>query len=615
MVRNLDPDPAILSGVMPSVPGRDSRLLGGRYSVVRKLASGGMAEVYEARDTVLDRSVAIKMLHANYSADSEFVERFRKEAMAAGRLNHPNIVQVYDWGRSDEGEAFMVMELVEGTTLREMLQERGMLAPVVAARIAEQVCAALDLARRSGIVHRDIKPENILITAEGRAKVADFGVARALAESRVTQAGMVLGTAAYLAPEQVEGHAGDHRADLYSLGTCLFEMLTGRPPFGGDNPVVVAYRRVAEDVPNLTRTTTGIPEELSRIVERATARAPEDRFASAAEMGKALGALTQTDAEELELGGTTVMPIGVAETQVIRRRVPRKRRRVKRALIVFVALAVIAAVVPLGFRFLSKVPVPNVQGRAQSAAQRTLEKAGFHVEPAFINDPVVAQGLVIGTIPRASAKARRGSKVILSVSLGPKIATVPTVIALTEAHAVAQLSARHLRVVKHAAFSATVKAGLVIDQHPDPNVAVKEGTPVTITVSKGVEQRTVPSVNGKTLDEARSALESAGFSVAIKRALNETVSKGSVISSKPGEGRKAPKGSTVTLIVSDGPTKAVVPDVTGRPYDEGARIIKDAGLRAQRHQVRGSSGDTIVSEYPQAGTKQPRGTTIVLYTA
>ncbi|MHB8511182.1 MAG: Stk1 family PASTA domain-containing Ser/Thr kinase [Actinomycetota bacterium] len=582
-------------------------LLGGRYQVETRIASGGMAEVFQARDTVLGRRVAVKVLHASYSADAEFVERFRKEAMSAGRLNHPNVVQVYDWG-SENGRSFMVMELIEGQTLREVLNERGALAPSSVARIAGQVCSALEAARVEGIVHRDIKPENILISNEARVKVADFGVARALAESRVTQAGLVIGTASYLAPEQVEGKPSDHRADIYSLGTCMFEMVAGEPPFTGDNPVVVAYRRVKEDVPHLGALLKGIPDALDLIVARATARSPEDRYASAAEMSEDLIPLIG------EGEGTRVIPIGSAPTQVIRRRVPRTRYLRRRILVTGVTLLVLLAGSFFTLRAFAKTTVPDVRNLSQLAATHLLERAGFKVETSLINDPTVPAGSAVGTIPSALSRASHGSKVILSISLGPKIVTVPYVVGQPEAQAIKDLTSLNLKVITKLAYDAITPKGNVVSQTPQPDVSITEGRSVTIVVSEGVEQVTVPAVKGLNANAAVSTLHRAGFTFTIKRAINDTVPKNVVISSSPVEGTKAPKGSSVTLVVSNGPSSVTVPDVTRMAYANGASIIVADGLNAVRSQVPGSIGDTIVSEDPPAGSKQKRGTTITLYT-
>ncbi len=595
-------------------------LLGGRYQITGLIAAGGMAEVYEAHDTVLDRRVAVKILHATYGADSEFVERFRREAMSAGRLNHPNIVQVYDWGRSDDGAAYMVMELVRGKTLRQILTDRGALPLPAAAAIAEQIGRALEVARRAGIVHRDIKPENILMSPDGHAKVADFGVARALAESRATQAGMVLGTASYLAPEQVEGHPGDHRSDLYALGTMLFEMCTGTTPFRGDNPVVVAYRRVAEDVPALRSVRIDAPQELENVVSRATARNPSERYQTAADMAAALAPLAgDVDwGDTIDLTGdpaarTQAIPVATAETTVIRRRVKPKRGR--RGLITVLAALLLLGLIPLGIRTFGKVQVPVAAGMTQEQATAAIEEAGLTPVVVLKNHPTVPPGSVIATSPVAGAQLRRGTKVTMTVSLGPAIVVLPSVVGKPEREAIDLLVKKKLRVIKQTAFHSTVPLGKVISQKPDPGSSVNEGTQITIVVSKGAEQIVVPKVAGLTISEATDALKGASFGVTVTRVASESVPRDRVVGSNPAGGAKAAKGSTVTISVSEGPSEFPAPDVRGEKYDDAVKILAGYGLRAKRKQVPDSFGDVVISQTPRPGKMVKRGDEVILYTA
>ncbi|HVL91341.1 MAG TPA: Stk1 family PASTA domain-containing Ser/Thr kinase [Actinomycetota bacterium] len=591
--------------------------LGGRYEITALIASGGMAEVFDARDSVLDRRVAVKILHATYGNDAEFVERFRREAMAAGRLSHPNIVQVYDWGRNEDGASYMVMERITGKTVREILIEKGALPVATAARLIEQVCRALDAARREGIVHRDIKPENILVTAEGQAKVADFGVARALAESRATQAGVVIGTASYLAPEQVEGKAGDHRSDIYSLGTVLYEMMTGEAPFRGDNPVVVAYRRVAEDVPALRSIRRDAPAALEQVVARATARNPDDRFQTSAEMAAALaplavgGEMEAPDVVAFDDTRTRAIPIAAAETTVIRRRTKPKRRRLIAALVFLLA----AGMVPIGVRVFGTVPVPDVTGMTQEAATSLIEEAGFNAEPVFRNDPAIEQGKVISVSPEHGTKLRRSSRVTLAVSIGPLLIPVPDVRGKPLAEARTMLTDKGLEPLVSNRFTSSVKKGIVFDQNPDPNVNVRSDAKVTIVVSAGPEQKVVPAVVGKPLTEATEMLKAEGFTVATKRVVDERVPRDQVMAASPNPGTKADKGTTVTLTVSDGPSEVPVPDVRGESYAEAVARLRAAGFTASRRQVPGSYGDTVVSQVPNAGRKAKRGSNVILHTA
>jgi serine/threonine-protein kinase len=583
-----------------------ARLVGGRYEITGLLASGGMGEVYAARDTVLDRRVALKLLRPSLGVDADFVERFRGEAMAAARLTHPNIVQVYDWGRSEDGSAYMAMEYVDGQNLREILSAKGRLRPSVAARISAQVCAALETARRAGIVHRDIKPENILVTPEGQVKVADFGLARALASSRATQAGVVLGTAAYLSPEQVEGRPTDHRADQYALGVMLYEMLAGVPPFRGDNPVVVAYKRVAEDVPSARATHPDVPEALDAIVARATARRPEDRFPSPGEMAAALrGAGRDSDTGELaDLAHHTVaIPIATQETVALARRRTFRRRRL---VALGIALALIAVAVPVAARIFARVTVPGVTRLTQDAAAGRLEAAGLTASPILANDPRVPQGQVISQDPPAGARVRKGAEVKLVISLGPELRTVPNVRNSKVADAARTLAAAGFVVKQVQAPSPTVPKDVVIDQDPDPNVRYEKGATVTITVSTGPKQIPVPNVVGRTEQEAKDGLTGAGFKVTVQRATSDTVAEGAVVSQTPAGGAKAAEGSAVTIVVSQGTPLVAVPDLRCKTRRQAADALAAAGLKADFK----DSGTRVVDQEPGPGTQAHRGSTV-----
>jgi eukaryotic-like serine/threonine-protein kinase len=591
-------------------------LVGGRYEITGLIASGGMGEVFAARDTVLDRRVALKVLHARVGADASFVERFRREAMAAARLGHPNIVQVYDYGRDQDGSAYMAMEFVDGQNLRQILSAKGRIRPAVAARIAEQVCAALETARRAGIVHRDIKPENILLTPEGQVKVADFGLARALAESRATQAGVVLGTAAYLAPEQVEGRPTDHRADIYALGCMLFEMLTGRPPFTGDNPVVVAYRRVAQDVPKPSAVAPDVSRQLDDVVAKASARKPEDRYGSAAQMAMALRSSVAAEHDTGDLADlshhTIAIPIAHADTIQIVRRPPSKRRWF------IVALSIVTAAVvfvPAGLRLTARATVPTVAGLTQEIARDRLRKAGFTVSTVPQNHTTIKSGRVIKTDPPANARVRKGSEVALYFSIGPELVAVPDVRGKTLTEAKKLLAARELKVVSHGVYDGRVPKFGIIDQQPQPPASVAKGSEVNLTVSNGPEQVVVPDVRGKTEQEARDLLSQYSFGISVRRAPSDTVPLGQVINSTPGPGARADKGSVVAVVISQGPAEFPMPDVRGDSFAKAKAELEARGLKVTRSQVPGSSGDTVVSHTPKPGQKVRRGDSVILYTA
>jgi eukaryotic-like serine/threonine-protein kinase len=590
---------------------RIARLVGGRYEITGLIASGGMGEVFQARDRTLDRIVALKVLRAGVASDPDFIERFRREATAAGRLSHPNIVQVYDWGRGEDGSAYMAMEYVEGQNLREVIVANGKLGPAIAARIATQVCAALEHARRAGLVHRDVKPENILVTPDGRVKVADFGLSRTMAESRATQAGVVLGTAHYLAPEQVEGKESDHRADLYALGIVVYEMLTGETPFTGDNPVVIAYQRVRQDVPLPSGRVNGIPPGLDEVVRRSTARDPSKRFASGAEMAEALRAsVPRSDTGEIGalVHPTTAIPIASQETITLKaRRGPRITRR--GLIVVGAVLVLLLASIPILVGQLARAEVPTVTNMTKAQAQSALQKAGFKVGQEFENHATVGEGLVIRTDPPAGESARKGSTVTLVLSQGPVKVTVPNVRGKPYAEAESTLKGLGLLVTRVDAFHNSVAKDLVIDQDKDPDTIVAQGKTVTLTVSKGKERVTVPDVRNKPEAEAMQMISAAGLTATVQRAFNETVPSGVVISQSPEPNAKADKGTAITIVVSSGPPNVAAPNIRCKTRTQAADIATSNGLK-----IRFEGNDRfVVDQQPAPGTQVPRGSTLVAY--
>ena len=593
---------------------RIARLVGGRYQITGLIASGGMGEVFQAHDRVLDRTVALKVLHAGLGSDQDFVEKFRKEATIAGRLSHPNIVQVYDWGRADDGSAFMAMELVEGQNLREVLTTNGRLRPAVAARIAGQVCAALETARKAGLVHRDIKPENILLTADGQVKVADFGLSRTMAESRATQAGALFGTAHYLAPEQVEGKGSDHRADLYALGVVLYEMLTGATPFSGDSPLVVAYQHIRDTVPRPGEKIAGVTPALDDIVARATSRDPARRFGSAAEMGDALrNAMPRTDTGEVGtlVHPTVAIPIGTQETVNLGRRRGGPRITRRGLLVILLLLALIGGSIPILVNSFKQIDVPSVAGKSKGAAQALLKEAGFKVTTDLENSATVQEGFAIRTEPAAGDSARKGSTITLIVSSGPVTFRMPNVERLTFDIAEQQLLDLKLKVERKEAFHPSIAKGLVISQSKDADDIVAQGTTIVLTVSKGVERVAVPKVTDLTELDASTALTGAGFTVTVKRADSDTVPAGKVVSQTPEAGKKADKGSAVTIVVSNGPPRVQVPDLYCMSRVQAADTLAARGLKVQ---FQGNYA-RVVDQDPRAGATVPRGSTVTAFTA
>jgi len=596
-------------------------LIGDRYEITGLIASGGMGAVYRARDKVLDRTVAVKVLK-NGGDDPEFVAKFKAEATNAARLSHPNIVQVFDFGY-ENGQPYMAMEFVDGQNLREILSARHVLRPDVAARIALQVASALEHARRNGLMHRDIKPENILITTDGVVKVADFGLSRALAESRATQANVLMGTAAYLAPEQVQGETVDHRADIYSLGIVLFEMLTGKLPFGGDSPVVVAYKRVAEDVPSAMSINPGVPRELDVIVARATGRAASSRFATAGQMAEALREQAPRS-DTGDIGGlvhhTQAIPImgeqtiaverrGGAVSEMPKRSTQKRDLRRPRWLALLLLLSIIAATIYVVAGRTPAIAVPDVKSLSQTDAQSLLQNKGFKVFTTFRNDSTIEQGNLISQNPAAGNKLKKGGTVTLIYSLGAVLVTVPKVTGMKISYAIQQIEAAGLKVTQASSPSDMVEKGRVISQDPSANVSIRKGETVTLTVSTGKELIPIPNVVGQDQAQAQNTLDTAGFTVTVKQQQDDKIAQGKVISTNPVAGTKVAKGTAITLTVSSGPPPVKVPNLLCMTRKQAQDALTHAGLEAN---FQGLSGDTrrVVDQRPIAGSDVPKGSTV-----
>jgi serine/threonine-protein kinase len=554
--------------------------------------------------------------------DPEFVAKFKAEATNAARLSHPNIVQVFDFGY-ENGQPYMAMEYVDGQNLREILTARTVLRPDVAARIALQVASALEHARRNGLMHRDIKPENILITTDGVVKVADFGLSRALVESRATQANVLMGTAAYLAPEQVQGDIVDHRADIYSLGIVLFEMVTGKLPFTGDSPVVIAYKRVAEDVPSAMSINPGVPRELDMIVARATAREASGRFGTAGAMADELRDVAPRS-DTGDIGGlvhhTQAIPIVGEETIAVERlkkeggkraRPPRGRSNLRRPrwLALLILLAVMGATIYVVANRTPMVPVPNVQNMEQSAATQLLQAQGFKVDPQLQNDDTVPAGKVIRQSPASASHVAKGSTVAIYVSLGAALFPVPDVRGIFFGAAQKALLGAGFTVKRVEQSSDTVDKGRVIGTDPSARVPIEKGTLVTVTVSTGPELVPVPNVVGAPQDSAKSDLQNAGFKVTVKTQTDDKVAAGNVISVSPVVGTKLAKGATVAMTVSTGPPPVKVPNLLCMTRAQAQDALTHAGLKANFQGLSGSN-KKVVDQSPIAGSDAPKGSSV-----
>jgi eukaryotic-like serine/threonine-protein kinase len=576
-------------------------IVDGRYRIVRRLGSGGMADVYEAEDTQLGRHVAIKLLHRRFAEDDEFVERFRREASAAAGLSHPNIVQVFDRGEWDS-TYYIAMELLEGRNLKQVVREHGPLEPALAVDIVLQILKAARFAHRRGIVHRDIKPHNVIVDADGRAKVTDFGIARAGA-SDMTETGSIMGTAQYLSPEQAQGHPVDARSDLYSIGVVLYELLTGVPPFDADSAVTIALKQVAEDpVPPMQRSPAVTPA-LDAVVMRALRKEPAERFQDADEFIAAL---------ESAMTGAYVPPEDpVAELEEA------DRRNWGRIAVIALVVLALAALAFGAWALLTpeQREVPNVVGKRSDTAAQILQNAGFEVDIVPIQSDTVAEGRVAGQRPEAGTEADEGSLVTITVSSGPGDAPVPLVQGLTADEAADALREAGFKSQVRREFSDTVRNGRVIETSPPEGTTARKGTTVTLIVSRGREKVAVPDVVGQPRDEAERALQDAGLQASVREEESEDADAGTVLRQDPVPGSQLAKGRTVALVVAEAPAEIPVPGVIDLTRQDARQALEDAGFEVQVERqpvVTPDEDDIVLDQDPSPDTPLPRGSTVTI---
>jgi serine/threonine-protein kinase len=612
------------------------RRFGNRYEVVREIARGGMATVHLARDLTLDRLVALKVLSGELATDPAFVERFRREAQAAARLSHPNIVSVYDWGQ-EGATPFIVMEYVEGRTLREVIAAEGPLAPLRVAEIGEQIAAGLSFAHRHGIVHRDVKPGNVLLGRVGGVKVTDFGIARAAGVGDgLTQTGSVMGTAAYFSPEQAQGLPVDARSDVYSLGVVLYEMATGTTPFRGENPVSVAYQHVREPLPPPSSRLPGLPADLERVILTALAKAPDDRYQSADDLradllrfrrGEAVvgageraggpGAATEAPTGAVP-PPTAVVPAAPSPAATA---LPARRRRRGPVVALLVAVGILIGVVGglLAAQLRSTtgtgtVTVPDVVGQPVGLARATIEAEGLRVRVERVANDLQPEGTVVRQQPEGGTLVDRGTEVTLVVSAGAGTVTVPDVVDQTFEDAAATLKGAGLQVERRDEPSERVEAGRVIRTRPAAGRRVEAGSVVVVFVSSGAELVTVPDVTGTDQVAATQTLNRAGFAVEKVTEPSDTVDAGLVIRTDPPAGAAAPRGSTVRLVVSSGPDTVAVPDVVGMTQSQATAALRSAGFTVRVVPVASTPANRgrVIAQSPLAGSEAPRGSAVTI---
>ncbi|MFJ3135083.1 Stk1 family PASTA domain-containing Ser/Thr kinase [Streptomyces sp. NPDC086843] len=627
------------------------QVLDGRYRVDARIAVGGMATVYRALDTRLDRVLALKVMHPSLASDASFVERFIREAKSVARLAHPNVVQVFDQG-ADGAYVYLAMEYIAGCTLRDVLRERGALQARAALDILEPVLAALGAAHRAGFVHRDMKPENVLIGDDGRVKVADFGLVRSV-DTVTNSTGTVLGTVSYLAPEQIEHGTADPRVDVYACGILLYEMLTGEKPHDGDSPAIVLYKHLHDDVPPPSAAVPGLAPALDQLVAAATARDPGARPADAvalfARTRETRGRLSdeQLDAmppqaltsehdnaddrtSVIPRALTVPRPLPVNEddgTDAVNRTSrfrsppplpPRRRTALRRGPAAIVVAVLLVLGLGAGVWYINSgqfTKVPPLLSKTEQQARDRLAEAGLDVgEVKEQYSDSVERGKVIGTDPAAGARVRGSASVSLTLSKGPQTVRVPDLdgYPLDKARSLLEDEGLEPGMVTRE-FSDSVPKDAVVSTEPGKGTKVRAGSAVKLTVSKG-SPVDLPDVTGDDPEDARAELEEAGLKVEIasERVTSEH-DAGTVARQTPGAGGQAAEGDTVTLTLSKGPEMVEVPDVVGDSVDEAREKLEGAGFGVKEDRgLLGLFGDTVKDQSVDGGETAPKGSTITL---
>jgi eukaryotic-like serine/threonine-protein kinase len=618
----------------------------GRYKVVRKLGTGGMANVYLAEDQELGRRVAIKMLDARHSQDEQFVERFRREAKNVAGLSHPNIVSIYDRGEA-EGTYYIAMEYLEGRTLKELLVARGPTPLPVAIDYTRQILAAVGFAHRHGIVHRDIKPHNVVVAPDGRLKVTDFGIARS-GTSQMTEAGSIIGTAQYLSPEQAKGAPVTPASDLYSVGIVLHEMLTGSVPFTGDTPLEIAMKHLSATPEPPSEQRSEIPHELDSIVLRALAKDPADRYQSAEQMdadlaraarGRAVAPETEEAATQV-LRGAGATTVANAPTAVTRRPVtaappappyatptgyyeydePIRPRSFWPWLL---ALVLVAAAIVAGWYVYTKiqdqlaqtkpVAVPLVEGSIERLARENILSKDLKVRIVRKANDKVDAGRVYDQQPDPGERIDKGNTVVIFVSTGKAKVTVPGVVGAQSTDAVAALTERGLKV-KIVRINSEKETGTVTGQFPKPGTRLVKGEQVRINVSQGPKPIAVPPVVSFPYEQAAGTLQGAGFAVA-RRDVESNEPKGVVVQMDPPANTLASKGATITLFVSKGPKESTVPDVTSFSRADAIATLRNSGFKVLVDVVDTqdpSQDGVVLTQTPGPGETAAPGTTVTI---
>jgi serine/threonine-protein kinase len=607
--------------------------LGERYELGHQIGTGGMASVYLAYDTVLDREVAVKVLAERFAADQAFVERFRREASAAAGLNHPNIVAVYDRGEAED-TYYIVMEYLKGPDLKKVIRDQGPLDPAVAVDNALQILSALTAAHAAGIIHRDIKPQNVMVSGDGRLRVADFGIARADADQQMTEAGSVIGTAQYLSPEQAQGEETTAASDTYAVGIVLYEMLTGRVPFDGDRPVTVAMKQINEPPVPPRVFAQEIPPELDAVVMKALSKRPEDRYQSAEDFTAALlevrSAMSGGQQSTLILTAPAATAAGGAaatmETQVVGNgsggggKKKKKKGSGRPAIWGIVAVLIAALAVSLALALTrggsDMVMVPDVAGFEAAAATRAISDAGLTPTERTQASDDVQPGVVIGTEPEAGTEVAAQSTVTILVSSGPAEVTVPGVVGKAVEDAQATLEKAGFTVTTEEVDS-DKEIGTVVRQAPQAGSMAGSGDTITLYVSKGITKVTVPDVTGSDVSAARSEITGAGLKVGSVSEDDGSSgqSAGTVVAQDPDGGASVAKGTSVNLVIA-AEGGASVPDVTGSDQATARSKLESLGFNVTSSGAESTQPEgTVIDQEPSAGSSVSAGSTVTIIVA
>ena len=626
-------------------------LIDNRYLLKRVVAAGGMATIYYALDLRLDRPVAVKIMHPHLANDEDFVGRFIREAKAVAALAHPNIVAIQDQGWNESGvpAVFIVMEYIEGFTLRDVISEQGALGVNESLRYFAPVLSAMSAAHKSGILHRDIKPENILISKDGRVKIADFGLAKGaqLGSTLTVESSVILGSVSYLSPEQVQRGLSDMRSDVYSLGIVLFEMLTGKKPFDGETPIQIAYMHVNDNVAAPSTLNSSIPADLDEIVLKATANNPDKRFKDAGEMHEqVLALLTKLDPNRRQMSLELDIPIPKGKSPKRKREKPskfdiiknittqldlkrgnvmrensgttkRKRKvsnRVKRNRAI--ALIIVLLIIGTSWYRISgpgnKIVVPSLAGMSQTQAANAVAELGLKVDviqEVFSED--VPKGKVLTSDPAGGGRVDVAGTVHLIISKGKDRIEVPDLAGLTVEAAAALLKSKNLKIGRVSeVFSDELEAGLLIDGNPSSGSPVRKDSTIDLIVSKGLEQVELSNFQGKTSDQAQSELTAAGLIVSSKYEYSDSIPIGTVISQTPSDVSTVGKGEKIELVISKGPSKIFIPNVYSLSKLAATKILEDLGFKVEFKYIAKKKSVTNVS--PKTGTAVTPGSTVTI---